>query len=562
MATERAYPQKANARALTREPNREARFEHFGECDMRVSVSTAKETAWDAIIVGAGMGGSAAAFGLSERGWKVLVIERGLDKPTVTATVEDAAEDPDLRLQVGRWPTQVRGKVDGQSFDFFAPLGSGVGGSTLLYAAALDRFRSSDFTPRQHPDGGVLEWPFGFDDFKHWYGKAETALSVSGTGDPLDKDAETAHLGAPIDLSPRDADLIRRFKNAGLHPYRLHCGYHYVPECGPCLGQVCTRNCKRHAGNSFLEPARATGNVAILTEAEVLDFDATADRVEAVTLRFEGETHQLRAPVFILAAGTFFSPALLLKSANQAWPAGLGNREDQVGRNLMFHTSRFLALWSTRAHPHRGPGKSLVLRDFYDTPEGKFGEVQSVGLEASYGYVVYALRQMLASSRFASVPLLWHLARIPAFTASMLLGRAVIFDLLMEDLPYPENRVVLDAGSPSGVRFEYTVKDELRERYNRFSQSVKAQLNGTRNLFLSHGLSLNYGHPMGTCRIGKDPSSSVADANGKVHGLSNLFIADGSFMPSAGGTNPSLTIAAHGLRLASGIDDARGPKPG
>ncbi len=523
---------------------------------MRTTVSAAKEAAWDAIVVGAGMGGAAAAFGLASRGWKVLVIERGLDRHTATARVGDSPEDPDLRLQLGRWPTRVGGRVDGHSFDFHAPLGSGAGGSTLLYAAALDRFRASDFAPRPHPAGGTVEWPIAFDAFKPWYAKAETALGVAGTADPLDAEAETTHLGAPHDLSPRDADLIRRFKSAGLHPYRLHSGFQHVPACAPCLGTLCMKNCKRHAGNSFLGPAYATGNLAILSEADVLGFDATATRVRAVTLRIDGETHRLAAPLFVLAAGALFSPALLLKSASAAWPAGLGNRADQVGRHLMFHTSRSLALWSTRAHPHHGSGKSLVLRDFYDTPDGKFGELQSVGLEANYGYVLYALRQMLASSRFARVPLLRQLARIPAKTAALVLGNAVIFDLLMEDLPYAQNRVVLDTTSASGMRFHYQVSDELRARFDGFSRAVTQRLKGTRHLFLTHGLSLNYGHPMGTCRIGNDPATSVADAAGKVHGVANLYIADASFMPTAGGTNPSLTIAAHALRLAATIADS------
>ncbi len=489
---------------------------------------------------------------------KVLVIERGLDKHPSATTIAETVEDPNDRLRVARWPHQVSGKVDGHAFDFFAPLGSGAGGSTVLYAAALDRFRASDFAPRPHPAGGTLEWPIGFDEFRHWYAKAETALWVSGTADPLDEGADTAHLGSPIALSPRDADIIRRFEKVGLHPYRLHGGFDHKTDCECRHGQVCTGTCKRHAGNSFLTPAFATGRVAILSEADVLSFDAGPTRVEAVTLRIDGDVHRLSAPLYVLAAGAFFSPALLLRSQSAAWPTGLGNRHDQVGRHLMFHTSRSLAIWSTRAHRHQGNGKSLVFRDFYETPHGKFGEVQSVGLEACFGYTLYALRQILASSRFAKLPLLRQLARIPALAAALLLGRAAVFDLMMEDLPYADNRVVLDAEAPSGMRFHYRVSEELRDRFDAFSRVVRKRLKGNRSLFLTQGLSLNYGHPMGTCRIGNDPASSVADAGGRVHGLDNLYIGDAAAMPTAGGTNPSLTIAAHALRLAAGIADSHG----
>lgn len=215
----------------------------------------------------------------------------------------------------------------------------------------------------------------------------------------------------------------------------------------------------------------------------------------------------------------------------------------------MFHTGRSLAVWSTRKNTHQGPGKTLVFRDLYDSETGKFGEVQSTGAEATYGNIVYALRQMLATSRFSKSRLLWHLARVPALAASKLLGNAAIFEVIMEDLPYPENRVVLDPETPSGMRFHYIVKDELQNRFDMYSEAVNRGLKGIRHLWLSHALNLNFGHPMGTCRIGTDPKSSVADLNGRVHGLRNLYIGDGSFMPSAGGTNPSLTIAAYGLRL-------------
>ena len=520
-----------------------------------ITAAEALSTDWDVIVVGAGMGGSAVTYALAKQGLKVLVLERGLQTFEESATVQKHIENPEDRLRIGRWPTRLSGSVDGRDFDFFAPLGAGAGGSTLLYASALDRFRRSDFAPRPHPAGGTLDWPLPYEDLAPFYDQAETLLEVTGTPDPLDETA--SDLPAPPPLSLRDSDLFARFQGAGLSPYRLHHGYRFAPDCGPCLGRVCLKDCKRHAGNAFLDPALETGRVAILSDTEVTGFEASADRVEAVNVITNNETHRLTAPQVILAAGTYFSPVLLLKSTSEAWPTGLGNRNDQVGRHLMFHTGRSLAVWSTRKNPHDGPGKTIVFRDFYDTQAGKFGEIQSTGAEAAYGNVVYALRQMLATSRFAKAPLLWHLARIPAFAASRLLGHAAIFEVIMEDLPYAENRVALDADAPSGMRFHYTVSAELQERFDRYSKLVGTRLKGIRHIWLTHGMALNYGHPMGTCRIGTDPANSVADAKGRVHGLKNLYIADGSFMPTAGGTNPSLTIAAHGLRLGETLTGMR-----
>ena len=70
---------------------------------------------------------------------------------------------------------------------------------------------------------------------------------------------------------------------------------------------------------------------------------------------------------------------------------------------------------------------------------------------------------------------------------------------------------------------------------------------------LSPSLTMNYGHPSGTCRFGEDPETSVLDKNCRAHGLTNLFIVDSSFMPRSGAVNPSLTIASNALRVASAI---------
>ena len=512
-----------------------------------ISLTEARDTPWDAIVIGAGMGGAATAFALAEAGQRVLVVERGKGEITSSAQVSKHIEDADERLAIGRWPTRISGQVDGRDFDFFAPLGAGMGGSTALYAAALDRFRQSDFAPRPHPDGGTLEWPFGYDDLAPFYARAEDLLEVTGTPDPLEGEV-TTDLPAPRPLEPRDAFIFERLEKAGLHPYRLHSGYRFAKNCGPCLGRVCLKNCKRHAGNSFLDPALATGKVAVLSDTEVTHFDAGPDRVNALNARRDGGEARLTAKSFVLAAGTYFSPVLLLKSANEHWAEGLGNHHDQVGRNLMFHTGRSLAIWAKRGLRQDGPGKTIVFRDLYETDAGKFGEVQSTGAEAAYGNIVYALRQMLDTSRFARVPFLWHLARIPAFAAARLLGNAAIFELIMEDLPYADNRIVLDPAAPAGMRFHYRIREELRERFDTYSRHLSRRLGPVPHMWLNHGTSLNYGHPMGTCRIGTDPSTSVAAPDGRVHGLDNLYVADGAFMPSSGGTNPSLTIAAHGLR--------------
>ena len=514
------------------------------------SLSTAQDTQWDAIVIGAGMGGSAVAFALTEAGQRVLVIERGRATFEETAEISATVADPEARLSIGRWPAQLRGHVD-RDFDFHAPLGAGAGGSSMLYAAAVDRFRPGDFATRAHPEDGTFGWPYSYDDLAPHYARAEALLEVSGTADPLEARTGNSALATPPPLEPRDAYLFERFEALGLHPYRLHAGCRFVPGCASCLGQICLKDCKRHGGNAFLAPALKTGRAAILPDTEVLELLAPGPVVEAVRIRHGGTEARLSARRFVLAAGTYFSPTLLLKSKSEAWPEGIGNARDQVGRRLMFHTGRALAIWARRGLAQNATAKTIVFRDLYETEDGKFGEVQSTGAEAAYGNVVHALRQMLATSRYARVPLLWHLARIPAFAASRLLGNAAVFEMIMEDLPYADNRVTLDDSAPSGMRFDYEIRDELQARYAAYSRILSRRLKGLRHMWLGHGTALNYGHPMGTCRVGDDPATSVADAAGRVHGVRNLYVCDGAALASAGGTNPSLTIAAHALRTGA-----------
>ena len=269
-----------------------------------------------------------------------------------------------------------------------------------------------------------------------------------------------------------------------------------------------------------------------------------------------GQKPQLRARVVILSAGAYMSPKLLLASRNEHWPKGIGNDLDQVGRNIMFHLMDLLAIWPKEKIKDATPSKSVCLRDFYRHEGIRLGMLQSMGVTADYGNILYALRRNLKHSRLSGNRVLWHLLRIPAYAASLALGRAAVFATVVEDMAYPENRVVLNPDEPSGIRVEYRVSDELRERGRLMRKVLRQRLSGFRTLFLNDGLELNFGHPCGSCRIGVDPASSVLDPSNRVHGVSNLYVVDSSFMPSSGGANPSLTIAANALRVGDVIHDS------
>lgn len=524
--------------------------------DNIIDLKTADGTKWDVIIVGTGMGGGCVAKTLAESGYKVLALDKGA--ANFDGDGESVSIEPETKQQQyinGKWPTQIRTKINGRDHDMWAPLGCGVGGSSLLYAAALQRLRKDDFESRPSPNGvtgETLSWPFSYEEIEPYYQKAENIFSVCGTPDPLEANS-TYCLNPPPAMCEQDRNLFQSFESAGYHPYRLHVGIQYKPDCLECGGHICQRQCKRDAYNSCVVPALATQNLFVAEYAEVELIDANENEVKSLQVHQNENDYTLSAKIIVLSAGAYFTPLLLMKSRNQVWPNGLANKSGHVGKNLMFHASDFLGIWPTKKCSREGPNKTIALRDLYSIEDKKIGEFQSTGLAADYGLVLFSLRLMFDQSRFSKLTPIRQFLRIPAYIASKLYGEATVFTTIVEDYPYVENCVVEDENAPSGMRFEYTIHEELENRVALMRKHIRSTLKGMRTIPMNIVTQLNYGHPCGTCRAGADPETSVVDKNGKAHDLSNLYIVDASFMPTSGGTNPSLTIAANALRIADAI---------
>jgi len=494
------------------------------------------------------MGGGFVARALADAGHDVLLVERGNE--TLSAPDSDtASEDPEKRLSESRWPNPNTFEIDGVTSRFYAPLGSGVGGSANWYAAALERFEDLDLDSRPesaHPTGG---WPISYSELAPYYEQAERMLHVVGTKDPLSAH-ETNHLGEPPSLGPADSDFVRFFQKRGMHPYRLHVGIRYLPGCDECLGKLCYRSCRADV-RSVLAEARK--KPTIVSRCEVKKLESSGNRVTCA-LGIQGEKQiKIRARVFVLAAGAIHSPKLLFQSRTDQWPDGLANRSGLVGRNLMFHVHQAFALWPNRKMPGSGPRKSIGFRDFYLADGRRCGFVQSTGFELGYGELLMNLYRRFDHGAAKQLRFLKPFLRIPAALAIKRLGRGTIFACLIEDFPYRDNRVILDESEDDGVRIQYTIKAELRERTAHFRKLLTEGLKGQHMAFLSSDVELNYGHPCGTCVMNDDASAGVVDRDCRAHGIDNLYIADASFMPSSAACNPSLTVAANALRVSTVI---------
>ena len=277
---------------------------------------------WDVIVIGTGIGGGTMGRRLAESGLSVLFVEQGPSGPRgEQTTLNDAVFDPVARQVRGFWPDPIKATINGRTSEFFAALGSGIGGSSVFYAATLERPERHDLEPapdRPHPTGG---WPVGYDALRPYFEQAEQAYHICGEPDPLSP--EPATLATPPAPSVGDSALMQGFRDGGLHPYQAHMAARFLPECKQCFGFKCPRECKMDGRSAGVEPALETGRATVLDRCKVTALKADRNGVTGLDVIRDGQAFSLRAKRYVLAAGALNSPRLLLASANGDWPDGL-----------------------------------------------------------------------------------------------------------------------------------------------------------------------------------------------------------------------------------------------
>lgn len=504
---------------------------------------------WDVIVIGTGIGGGLAGRRLAESGLSVLFVEKGpLGYRTESQGLRSDVDDFRTRQMRGFWPTKVEVRLDGgRAQQFYAPIGSGVGGTSVFYAAAVERPERHDLESvgtMQHPTGG---WPVGYDAFTPYFDQAAELLSIRGEADPSTGLPAPA-LSAPP-LRAAEAALFADLQACGLHPYRSHEALRRVPGCTDCLGRKCPLPCKMDGRSAGVEPAMETGRVQLLADASVEELIESEGRITQVRVRRGGRDMLVTGRTVVLAAGALHSPRILLGSTG-THAEGCANSSGWVGRGLMFHLSEIIALWPRRGQPAAGATRTVAFRDFYAHDGKRLGLVQSMGIAADAGQIAVYLKERIAQTGLRRIPGIGRLATLVARAGAMVFGKATVLVGVLENLPYRENRVLRHPDDPDVPLIEYRLNPELLERRAAFRRLVRNRLGRWRTLLLGFGPALNYGHSCGTLRFGNDPTNSVLDANCKAHDLDNLYVADGSFLPTSMGVNPSLMIAANALRVA------------
>jgi choline dehydrogenase-like flavoprotein len=515
---------------------------------------------WDVVVVGTGAGGATAGFNLARLGRSVLFVERGKllhhDAAVVRGVPFSWTGDSEAALNHGWWPLPFyfRNEERGTSVPTRLPIGAGAGGSTALFSSVMDRFRPQDFTPQRFfPDVSNASlpqaWPISYEEIVPFYEQAEKLFRVRGTPDPLAPG--NAPLFEPPASSEKEVAVFDALTHAGLHPYRIHSASEHVADCLGCPGMLCPRACRNDAARICLYPALDQYGARILSSCRAIRLEEKNRMVERVICEWNGRRIALRGRVFILAANAFLTPVLLQRSANGHFPDGLANSSGLVGRNLMLHATNCVFIKVKRSSRSWGPSMNhgLSLNDFYVCNGTKLGNIHAHPIPTHD-----ALTRFLVQNNMGLNHLPGSLRSLLTSMVSFAYRSWIVLSAIVEDLPYPVNRVTVKAGSDEDIVYTYRYPGELRGRARMICDEFKS---AAESVFEVRPLQpigeLNGSHVCGTCRFGDDPRTSVLDRDNRAHDLDNLYVLDASFFPSSGGINPSLTIVANSLRVTDTI---------
>jgi choline dehydrogenase-like flavoprotein len=493
----------------------------------------------DAIIVGSGFGGAMAANVLVDAGWRVLLLERG-------DWVERGAHNwlPNSVGPLTTYYTTDAYRVTGNGGPAVAGTYHCVGGASVFYGGVSLRFRERDFAPCPEITGDSgAAWPFGYRDLEPYYTEAERILNIAGSpgSDPTEPFRSAPYPQRAAELAPVSRRMEVAARALGLSPFRLPLAVdgNRCISCSTCDGFACAVRGKNDLATVVLRPLLQRGlRIEVNTVVtRLLARDGKVTEVESVH-RLTGQRRSYQAHHVLLAAGALATPHLLLASGMQRHNPGGA----VIGRYLMRHYNEILfGAFPRRPNPARHFHKQLGIHDLY------FGR-PGAGVHGKLGGMQQLTTPPPAMVRL-EVPNAFGAA--VALTVEHLTGWLTI----AEDQPQADNRVTLDEGVtdryglPGAViSHRYTDRDKAAGRI--LGDTARAILRRAGAWTVYRRRVRTFSHALGTVRMGTNPRTSALDPDARFRGLENLYVVDGSVMPSSAAVNPSLTIAALSLRAA------------
>ncbi len=550
------------------------------------------ETNYDAIVVGTGISGGWAAKELCEKGLKTLVLERGPmvkhieDYPTMNDDpwdykTGDIITNETRKTQGKQSRTEYTTRESSKHFfvnDLEHPYneierfdwmrGYHVGGRSLTWGRQSYRLTDFDFEANIK-DGIAIDWPIRYKDLAPWYNYVEGYIGVSGQNVGLPQFPDGNYLKA-MELNCVE-DHLRESISKNYKDRILTIGRTAIITEGtkPGLGRMscqyrarCMRGCPFGAyfssNSSTLPAAEKTGNMTLRPNSIVHEVIYDSNNKKASGVRVidteTKKTYEFNAKVIFLCASAVASTSILMQSKSDAFPNGLGNSSDQLGRNIMDH--------------HLDVGASAKTEDFKS--QYYFGRrnngiyiprFRNIGGSTNRKDFLRGYGYQGGGSRNAWTNKVTELSYGTEFKKEILKPGMWSIGLggFGEVLPYEDNRMTLDYekldnwGLPT-VTFNATIKEnELNMRKDMKQQAMEMLENAGFKDVEGHDDAYAIGlgiHEMGTARMGHDARSSVLNKYNQVHEVPNVFVTDGSAMTSAGNVNPSLTYMALTARAA------------
>jgi len=463
---------------------------------------------YDYIIIGSGAGGAAAAWRLADSGSNVLLLEKGKPLPRDGSTL-----DVEQVIRAGSFKSHEPWlDKDGRHFapeEYF-----NLGGKTKWYGAALLRYSPEEFTPDEAHQ--CLGWPIGYADLEPYYAEAERRLGVRIF-------APETGLTAIVQRLTRSGAW-----QSGALPLALAEEITAYPEEAAHFDAFASvRNLKGDAERAFLQVAAELPNLQICTGQAVVEL--LGDSYQPLRVRgvmtedgqiFEGDT-------VLLAAGALHSPRLLQQYLSRSGLEARMPCAAHVGRYYKQHLLTALVAFTPRRQTDLLRKTLLLLNE-----QMPHSSVQPLGFD---GELIGALMPGIVPQRLATV-----------------LGQyAYGFFLQTEDGSDAANRVVADNGGLPQMDYDPRRLPPARAEHRRLVRGFRNALLRAGCLAFSKAVPLRgTAHACGSLITGSDPTHSVVDATGRVHGMDNLYVVDGSVLPRSSRVNPSLTIFAWSLRVS------------
>ncbi len=529
----------------------------------------------DFLIIGCGAAGGVLARELSRNGFSVVVLEQG---PWLTT--RDFSHDEYrnwsqslLTVDPRTQPTTFRKTPADKAVKQPAvSYGRMVGGGPVHFTANFWRFHEIDFIEASKKGTitgtGFVDWPITYSDLEPYYTKAEWDLGVSGVAaaSPFDPPRSKPYPLPPMPVKSSGVLFERGTRKLGYHPFpapvavisKSYQGRIPCQNCGFCMGFGCEMGAKSSPLPVLIPEAVASGRCEIRPDSYVrkIEIDQHGRAVGAIYFDKERKENLQHARVVIIAANGSETPRLLLLSKSNQFPNGLSNSSGLVGKYLMFNTDGIAAgQFEHQLNDYKSIEVTRVIHDFYEI-DSKHGFYGGGGIDARFFFYPIS---------FAAGGLPQHVPQWGSEykkTLNKYFTRTMVCHGHTTSLPVENNSISLDdelkdAWGLPAMRVTYKDHpDDLKTCQFMVDRGMEIlEAAGAQDRWVPFPVeesTLGF-HLLGTCRMGKDPKSSVVDIDHRTHDVPNLFLCDGSSFVTSGRGQPTETIQALAFRASDRI---------